>query len=326
MKTNAQTISGRIVVSGLLMFMAMTIFTSCDRKSSDQKEQTSSTAAPDKCVHNASVKVCFICDASLRDPKRLWCKEHSAYEDRCFKCHPEAQDKARLFCNEHSLYEDECFLCHPEILQPATQSQKSESSNSTAQCKEHGVAEIECGICHPELLSQKQVGEGLKIRFESVHSAEKAGVVVAQPEISTMEGGNLYPARTSFNENEASVVAARFSGTLTSVKVDLGARVNKGQIIATIASAEYASLVAEYRSADQDARVKESEYQREMELFKRNATSRQDRDNVSVVYTRAQNLVDALRQKLINAVYQRSRQQHCSMSTLSIQNFRSARQ
>ena len=69
-----------------------------------------------KCAQHAAPKEwCFICDASLRDKGRLWCKEHDRYEDRCWVCHPEAQDKNKLWCKEHSLYEDECFLCHPEL-------------------------------------------------------------------------------------------------------------------------------------------------------------------------------------------------------------------
>lgn len=67
-------------------------------------------------LHKAPVSICFICDASLRDENRLWCKEHSRYEDRCFECHPETQDKTRLYCSEHGLYEDECMMCHPEIV------------------------------------------------------------------------------------------------------------------------------------------------------------------------------------------------------------------
>ncbi len=66
-------------------------------------------------THKAPKTLCFICDPSLRDPKRLWCNEHNRYEDRCFLCHPEAQDTTKLYCSEHGLYEDECIICHPEI-------------------------------------------------------------------------------------------------------------------------------------------------------------------------------------------------------------------
>lgn len=303
MKSNLLSQISRIIFFSVIALMVSVFMISCEKKSSTQKaREDAATIDSDKCAHNALKSLCFTCDASLRDPKRLWCKEHNNYEDRCFQCHPEAQDKSRLYCKEHSLYEDECFLCHPELKYSATESQQEpNTSSASVQCKEHGVPEVECGICHPELLSQKKPGEGLKIRFESVNSAEKAGVDVAHPETTLVDGGYSFPARTSFNENEATTISSRFSGTLTSVKVDLGVNVKKGQIVATISSPEYAEIVAEFRSAEQEARVKEAEYLREKELFEGNATSRQDKDNAALVYKRAQNAVDAIHQKLANA-------------------------
>ena len=53
--------------------------------------------------HDKADKKCFICDKSLRQKGRLWCKEHSRYEDRCWICHPDMQDKKRAYCKEHSL-------------------------------------------------------------------------------------------------------------------------------------------------------------------------------------------------------------------------------
>ena len=34
-------------------------------------------------VHNKQT------ESVVRDANRLWCKEHSVYEDECFICHPE---------------------------------------------------------------------------------------------------------------------------------------------------------------------------------------------------------------------------------------------
>lgn len=112
-----------------VIFGTVLLVTACNQKSNNgqSSKQTSSvqenvqaSAIPANnqqlCeVHKAPKGVCFICDASLRDPKRLWCKEHNRYEDRCFICHPEAQDKSKLYCTEHGLYEEECMICHPEI-------------------------------------------------------------------------------------------------------------------------------------------------------------------------------------------------------------------
>ena len=45
-------------------------------------------------------------------------------------CHPEAQDKKRLYCKEHSLYEDECFLCHPESKKRQERPSSGAASNA----------------------------------------------------------------------------------------------------------------------------------------------------------------------------------------------------
>src|SRR3990170_7057104 len=87
-------------------------------------------------AHAAPKELCFICDASLREEGRLWCKEHNRYEDRCWECHPELQDKNRLYCKEHSLYEDECFLCHPELK---GKGKPAAASGPALMCAEHGV-------------------------------------------------------------------------------------------------------------------------------------------------------------------------------------------
>ena len=95
--------------------------------------------------HEKSGETCFICDKSLRDKGRLWCKEHDRYEDRCWLCHPELEDKDRLWCKEHSLYEDECFLCHPELKKENTEEEAIEK------CAAHGVNQKDCYICDPSL-------------------------------------------------------------------------------------------------------------------------------------------------------------------------------
>ena len=113
----------------------------------------SAEAGPNCVAHGAPTELCFICDASLRDSGRLWCREHDRYEDRCWLCHPELEDKDRLWCEKHSLYEDECFLCHPELLD-GRPGDADEAAASSLFCREHGVPEAECGICHPDSLAQ----------------------------------------------------------------------------------------------------------------------------------------------------------------------------
>jgi cobalt-zinc-cadmium efflux system membrane fusion protein len=279
------------------------IMSSCAKASPQQAQKLTKQNADALCMHNLSKSLCFICDQSLRDPKRLWCKEHNRYEDRCFECHPEAQDESRLYCKEHFFYEDECVFCHPELTKTNAKETTDLKQDLTKvpMCNEHKVPENECGICHSDLLSSLKPGQGLKIRFESSQSAKKAGITTVQPESSLVKGGVSFSARTTFNENKSSIIIARYSGTITSVKIDLGAVVRKGQVVATISSPQLAQIIAEFRSLENETRVKETEYLRATKLYESNISSRQEFDDAAALYNRTRNSLEALRQQLINS-------------------------
>ena len=99
--------------------------------------------------HPDTMEACFMCDASLRDTNRLWCREHTRYEDRCFLCHPEIQDTNRAYCNTHFLYEDECFLCDPTLAGQTHGTGGTPAANNS--CTTHGLALTQCFICDPKL-------------------------------------------------------------------------------------------------------------------------------------------------------------------------------
>ncbi len=239
------------------VFMAVSLLSAC----SPAVEQAPPEASPEAeidgatcAAHGAPVELCFICDATLRDEGRLWCREHSRYEDRCWECHPELEDKDRLWCREHSLYEDECFLCHPELLEEQPDPVEGASVAPGLMCNEHGVLEQECGICHPELLARDVQRPGLKVRLPSEASAAKAGVVVGAPRVLPMENGVGCFAELTFNQNKLARVASLVGGVVKSVEVDLGTRVIQGDLLATISSAtigEAQSTYLQARAADE---------------------------------------------------------------------------
>jgi len=198
-----------------------------------------------KCAaHNAPKELCFICDAALREPGRLWCREHNCYEDRCWLCHPEAQDKNRPFCKEHGLYDDECFLCRPELKAQGKADASVAQGNQALMCGEHGVSEVECGICRPEAVGQLKPGESLKVRLPSAESAKIVGVQTASPKIGLITDGVECFAEVSFNQNALAQIVAPVGGILQSVDVDLGAKVEEGQVVAKLWSASVAEGVA----------------------------------------------------------------------------------
>ncbi len=225
-------------------------------------------------AHGAAKEQCFICDAALRDAGRLWCREHSRYEDRCWECHPELEDKDRLWCKEHSLYEDECFLCHPELLEEP--SEPAEGAGAELMCNEHGVPEQECGICHPELLAQDSPGPGLKVRLPSATSAAKAGVVVGTPDLQPMGDGVSCLAEFAFNQNRLAKITSLARGVVKSVEVDLGSRVGKGDLLATLTSATIGEAQGDYLRALAEHELRGSVLDRERSLLAERISSERD--------------------------------------------------
>jgi cobalt-zinc-cadmium efflux system membrane fusion protein len=191
-------------------------------------------------LHGAPVARCFICDASLREPGRLWCAEHDRYEDRCWGCHPELQETGRAWCAEHSLYEDECFLCHPEI----EAGEGGADHNAPLMCSEHGVPEAECGICRPDVVGALKPGEGIKVRMPSTASAGMVGVETDRGKPGGLGEAIECLAELAFNQNRLAQIVAPVGGIVQSVDADLGSLVEEGQTVATLWSASIAEAVA----------------------------------------------------------------------------------
>ena len=229
--------------------------------------------------HKLPVSVCYLCDASLRDPGRLWCKEHNRYEDRCFICHPDQREAGRLYCDEHGLYEDECIFCHPDLVRSAAFTSGSDFSQKLM-CDEHHVPEQECGICHPELAETLRPGQGLKIRFPSATSAEKAGIT-AQPMRET-EARAFVSAmgRLEFNQNRAAKIASPIEGQVMRVLVDLGQEVRQGQVLAEINAQGWGEALAEEKAA-------KAALDREEELHRERVSATRDLEEARARYERA---------------------------------------
>lgn len=229
-----------------------------------------------KCAaHAAPKELCFICDASLREKGRLWCKEHNRYEDRCWECHPDQQDKNRLWCKEHSLYEDECFLCRPDLK---AKGKPAAASGAVLMCKEHGVPEGECGICRPELAGKLKPGEGAKVRLASSESAGIAGVQTATPTVGTIADAVECYAELAFNQNKLAQIAAPVGGIVQAVEVDLGSKVEEKQCVANIWSAAIAEAVAKavltHQTLDRERKLRADRVTSEKDLQQAEAEHR----------------------------------------------------
>lgn len=303
----------RLGTSLTCLVAATLLLTACSKQGEPATANRKSTRPPTRAAssgatcaaHGAPKELCFICDASLREEGRLWCKEHNRYEDRCWECHPELQDKNRPWCEEHSLYEDECFLCHPELLDDNTARPDAKPKASAAGdaapagtsllCKEHRVPEQECGICHPELLNQKPPGQGLKVRLPSADSAAKAGVVVATPKVERMEGGIECLAELTFNQNKLAQITPLVGGVVKSVAVDLGSRVHAGELLARVTSAAIGEVQSAYLRALAEDQLRDETVERERNLHAQGISSEKDLQEAEAAHQAA--LVDVRQAK-----------------------------
>jgi cobalt-zinc-cadmium efflux system membrane fusion protein len=302
-----------IIVAVTVIALIAVIMMFKEKKIPAEIEAPVTATAQDRlCIkHQLPIATCFFCDPALREPGRLWCKEHERYEDRCFICHPDAKEADRLWCEEHKLYEDECFFCHPELGKAQSKSKGKEAAISTEtqvktlssnelQCLEHRVLEKECGICQPELITTLQPGQGLKIRLESPESAVKSGVLTAIPTAGNSLAGLVVFSRVSYDQNRLANITPLTAGVVQNVLVDVGVSVSKGQVLVEISSPDIARAKADYLSALANEALTELVFKREKGLVEKKISSQQEYDHALAEYQMAGNTTTMTRQQLLN--------------------------
>ncbi|MDH3216353.1 MAG: efflux RND transporter periplasmic adaptor subunit, partial [Candidatus Krumholzibacteria bacterium] len=277
----------------------------------------SDTSAPQSanalCIaHGVATSQCFICDAALREPGRLWCREHTRYEDRCFECHPELRDKNRLYCEEHGLYEDECFLCHPELKLEESSADPAEAGISVASstsdalfCGEHNVPEAECGICQPTLADNLKPGQGLKIRLPSMASEAKANIVAQHPQPGPARSTVHAVGELRFNLNRLVHITPLTDGVVRRVHVNLGQEVKKGQVLAELRSPQIAESKAELLKTVAEETVSSEALSRARGLHDQNVLSAQDLYDAEARHTTARAGLRAAEQMLLDLGFDR---------------------
>ena len=243
---------------------------------------------------------CFICDASKRDAKRLWCKEHDRYEDRCFLCHPDIKDPKRLYCTEHGVYEDECYLCHPEVKDNKAGAAASSAPANVLMCNEHGVPEKECAICQPQLATSLKAGESLKIRVASAESMEKVGVKVSNPETTTAQPAVAAYATVDYNQNKVAKITPLVEGIVQRIAVIPGQKVAAGEILGTVNSPDFAEMKSRFLSANAAKKLADLQESRERKLANKKISAAADLEAAEAAAKVADVDLSAARQRLLN--------------------------
>lgn len=187
-----------------------------------------------------------------------FCDEHGVPEKFCTICHPDLKGKL-LLCPEHgNIPEDVCTLCHPDV--------KEKYGLKTC---EHGLPEHFCPKCKAEkggdeasadlvddgwcVAFGEKAPDGSKtcerlplVRLASADLAKDVGFKTA-PVVEVKHVHELFAiAETAYDANRYAEIHPRVAGFLREARPDLGGRMEEGDVVAVVDSAEVSAAKAQY--------------------------------------------------------------------------------
>lgn len=133
-------------------------------------------------------------------------------------------------------------------------------------CKEHSVEEQECGVCQPQLAELLKPGQSLKVRFVSKVSTIKAGVKTSKPRKVEAKPQIEAFCTVDYNKYNLAQITPLAKGVIKRVKIEQGAFVEAGAVLAEVLSADVAQAKAHYLATIVDHEAKEVICKREKNL------------------------------------------------------------
>lgn len=173
-------------------------------------------------------------------------------------------------CEEHGVLESICTKCNPKLI-PVFKAKGD-------WCEEHGFPESVCPSCHPEKggrpdrdVSAKPSKSGApadktKIRFKSAAIAKQAGIETVDASVSESTSALSVPAKVVYDATKLAHVKARAPGVVRSLKVDVGAKVKKGDPLAVLESGQVGADRSRISGAAARVKAAEEELERKRKL------------------------------------------------------------
>lgn len=177
-------------------------------------------------------------------------------------------------CQEHGVLEAICTKCNPKLV-PVFQAKGD-------WCGEHGFPESVCPICHPErggkpgasVADDGAPADGLRVKFKRGDTAQLAGIETVKAAARPSAAAITAPARLSYDATKLAQVNARSPGVVRGLKVDVGARVKKGQPLIVIDSPDVGADRARLSAAKSRVVVAEENFARARQLATEGVSSR----------------------------------------------------
>lgn len=127
---------------------------------------------------------------------------------------------------------------------------------------------------------------------------ESAGIVLEAAGPAKLATVVSLPGEIQFDQDRTAHVVPRVSGVVEGVPVQLGAQVQKGQVIAVIASTAVSEQRSELAAAQRRLELARSTFEREKKLWEEKITAQQDYLQARTALQEAEIAVNNMRQKL----------------------------
>jgi cobalt-zinc-cadmium efflux system membrane fusion protein len=216
--------------------------------------------------HHVPEVVCPFCNPSLIE-ERGDCGAHEVAEALCTRCSPILIAAFRAegdWCAEHGLPESQCSLCGGE----------SASSVATLASTETAPGDEIMRANRPP--SKTCTNAFATVQLASPEVARRAGLRTVPVKAQTIDETIACNAEVAFDGDRYARLASRAAGNVAEVIADLGDRVQAGDVLAVIDSAELGSAKAAYLQARSLVDLWEKNEARERRLFEKNVGTERD--------------------------------------------------
>ncbi|NNM27227.1 MAG: efflux RND transporter periplasmic adaptor subunit [Phycisphaerales bacterium] len=232
-------------------------------------DASSPVAANGSCPHEIPGETCPFCHPELIESMG-WCGGHDVAEALCTRCNVgliPAFEARGDWCVTHGLPESQCLIC----LRPASTGEPAAERPDAAGARAGaGVMRVNrppsptCTTSYTTVqLASPAVARRAGLRVETL---EKQSV----PEVVTCN------ADVAFNGGRYAHLASRAPGIITEVRVDLGATVDAGEVLAVVDSSDIGSAKAAFLQARSLVDLWEKTHAREQSLFEQNVGTERD--------------------------------------------------
>lgn len=289
-------IVGAVAIVGAATVVYFTHDTDAPPNDGTPVTKTDAPPADDWCVeHEIAESQCPFCNPKLIE-ELGWCGGHDVPEAFCTRCNPNLIPAFKAvgdWCAGHDLPESQCLICNPE---PA-----ADTGQASAGGREGGGVDL---VRLDELPRDQRPPavrcktNDLQVRFESADIAEKAGLAFATVERRPVTATLVCNAEIAFDRNRYARISSRVAGVVHSVEKDLGDRVESGDVLAFVDSAELAAAKADFLRTRALVDLARKNYDRVHSLVAKGIATEQDDLEAETKFEEGRVAVSQAEQKL----------------------------